>query len=120
MMISCLAGLQSIDPSLYESAEIDGAGRWKSLIHITLPQLKAISIVCWILMTIWSFNDFDTIWLLTQGGPANATENLIILAYKYTFTKNNVGVGSAMAIVALVILMILATLLLRKQKSDES
>lgn len=119
MMISCLAGLQSIDQSLYESAAMDGAGRWKSFVHITLPQLKSISIVCWILMTIWSFNDFDTIWLLTQGGPANATENLIILAYKYTFTKNDVGVGSAMAIIALIILMVLATLFLRNQKSHD-
>ncbi|MCZ8515486.1 sugar ABC transporter permease [Paenibacillus filicis] len=119
MMVSCLAGLQSIDSALYESAAIDGAGRWKSFVYITLPQLKSISIVCWILMTIWSFNDFDTIWLLTQGGPANATENLIILAYKYTFTKNDVGTGSAMAIIALIILMMLATLFLKNQNKEQ-
>jgi len=119
MMISCLAGLQSIDQSLYESASMDGAGRWQSFVHITLPQLKSITVVCWILMTIWSFNDFDTIWLLTQGGPANATENLIILAYKYTFTKNDVGTGSAMAIVVLIILMTLATLFLRNQNKSQ-
>ncbi|WP_246079577.1 carbohydrate ABC transporter permease [Paenibacillus piri] len=118
MMISLLAGLQTINQELYESAHMDGAGRWQSFWYITLPQLKMITVVCWILMTIWCFNDFDTIWLLTQGGPANATENLIILAYKYTFSKNAVGIGSAISIVSLVILMALALLLLKKQEQE--
>jgi ABC-type sugar transport system permease subunit len=118
MMISLLAGLQTINQELYESAHMDGAGRWQSFWCITLPQLKMITVVCWILMTIWCFNDFDTIWLLTQGGPANSTENLIILAYKYTFSKNAVGIGSAISIVSLVILMGLAVLLLKKQEQE--
>jgi ABC-type sugar transport system permease subunit len=119
MMISLLAGIQTINHDLYESAFMDGAGRWKSFWHITLPHLKMITIVCWILMTIWCFNDFDTIWLLTEGGPANATENLIILAYKYTFSKNAVGIGSAIAIVSLVILMALAVLMLKNQEKQD-
>ncbi|RXZ82617.1 sugar ABC transporter permease [Paenibacillaceae bacterium] len=119
MMISLLAGLSTINEEMYEAANIDGAGRFKTFYYITLPQVKGISIVCWILMTIWCFNDFETIWLLTEGGPANATENLIILAYKYTFIKNSVGIGSAIAIVSLIILMALATLLLRKQSDDK-
>ncbi len=119
MMVSCLAALQSIDRDMYEAARIDGAGRWQSFRDITLPQIAGISVVMWILMTIWSVNDFETPWLLTQGGPSNATENLIVLAYKYTFTRNDVGVGSAIAVVSMVILMALATLLLRKQDTEE-
>ncbi len=119
MMVSCLAALQSIDRDLYEAAEIDGASRWQSFRDITLPQIAGISVVMWILMTIWSVNDFETPWLLTQGGPSNATENLIVLAYKYTFTRNDVGLGSAIAVVSMVILMALATLLLRKQDTEE-
>ena len=119
MMVSCLAALQSIDRDLYEAAEIDGAGRWQSFRDITLPQIAGISVVMWILMTIWSVNDFETPWLLTQGGPSNATENLIVLAYKYTFTRNDVGIGSAIAVVSLVILMILALVLLRRQAANE-
>lgn len=119
MMISLLAAIQTINQELYEAAHIDGANRWQAFRYITMPQLKTISVVCWILMTIWCFNDFDTIWLLTQGGPANATENLIVLAYKYTFTKNALGIGSAIAIVSLVLLMILAALLLRLQREDD-
>jgi ABC-type sugar transport system permease subunit len=84
-----------------------------------MPQIAGISVVMWILMTIWSVNDFETPWLLTQGGPSNATENLIVLAYKYTFTRNDVGLGAAIAVVSMVILMALATLLLRKQQAAE-
>jgi ABC-type sugar transport system permease subunit len=119
MMVSCLAALQSIDRDLYEAAEIDGAGRWQSFRDITLPQIAGISVVMWVLMTIWSVNDFETPWLLTQGGPSNATENLIILAYKYTFTRNDVGIGSAIAVVSLIILMALAIFLLRRQTANE-
>ena len=119
MMVSCLAALQSIDRDIYEAATIDGAGRWQSFRDITMPQIAGISVVMWILMTIWSVNDFETPWLLTQGGPSNATENLIVLAYKYTFTRNDVGIGSAIAVVSMVILMALATLLLRRQNAEE-
>jgi ABC-type sugar transport system permease subunit len=119
MMISCLAALQAIDRDLYEAAKIDGAGAVKSFWYITVPHIRTISIVMWILMTIWCFNDFETIWLLTQGGPSNATENLIVLAYIYTFTKNSVGIGSSIAVVSLVILMVLAVLMLRKQAETD-
>lgn len=119
MMVSCLAALQSIDRDMYEAARIDGAGRWQSFRDITMPQIAGISVVMWILMTIWSVNDFETPWLLTQGGPSNATENLIVLAYKYTFTRNDVGVGSAIAVVSMIILMTLAFVLLRKQNAEE-
>jgi ABC-type sugar transport system permease subunit len=80
-----------------------------------MPHLKNISIVLWILMTIWSVNDFDTPWLLTQGGPSRATENLIVLAYRTTFGANDVGIGSATAFVTMLILMVLAILMLRRQ-----
>lgn len=118
MMVTILASLQTINTDLYEAAKIDGAGRWLSFRYITLPSIKMISIICCILMTIWCFNDFDTIWLLTQGGPVNATENLIILAYKYTFTKSDVGIGSAVSIFSLIILMILATIMLKFQEKE--
>lgn len=116
MMLSLLAALQSIDRSLYEAAAIDGATAWQSFWNVTLPQIKNISIVLCLLMTIWSVNDFDTPWLLTQGGPANATENLIVLAYRYTFARNDVGMGSATSFITLFILMVLVFFLLRLQR----
>ena len=115
MMLSLLAALQTVDRSLYEAAQLDGASRWQTFRFITFPQLTGVSVVLWILMTIWTVNDFDTPWLLTQGGPSNATENLIVLAYRYTFSGNDVGMGSAVAVVTLILLMFLAFWLLRQQ-----
>jgi len=116
MMLSLLAALQVIDRNLYEAGRIDGANNWQLFWHITLPHLKNISIVQAILMVIWSINDFETPFLLTQGGPANATENLILLSYRYTFGRNDVGRGSAIALLTLVLLMALATIMMRQQR----
>ncbi len=118
MMLSLLAALQGIDQSLYEAAEMDGASRRQAFLYVTLPQLKDISIVLCLLMTIWTVNDFDTPWLLTQGGPANATENLILLAYRYTFGRNNVGLGSATSFITLLLLMVLVVILLRRRRES--
>jgi multiple sugar transport system permease protein len=119
MMLSILAALQTIDQTLYEAGQIDGAGRWQSFRFITFPHLRDLSIVLWILMTIWSVNDFETPYLLTGGGPSNATENLIVLAYRYTFRSNEVGSGTAVAFVTLILLMLLAILLLRRQSKEQ-
>lgn len=113
MMISLIAALQTIDGNLYEAARIDGAGRWAAFRSVTFPSIQNISIVLWILMTVWSVNDFETPFLLTQGGPSNATESLMILAYKDTFARNTVGLGSAVAFISLIILMILAIVMMR-------
>jgi ABC-type sugar transport system permease subunit len=115
MMLSLLAALQVIDKSLYEAGRIDGATNWQLFCHITLPHLKNISIIQAILMIIWSINDFETPFLLAQGGPSSATENLILLSYRYTFGRNDVGLGSAVAILTLIILMVLSTIMMRQQ-----
>jgi ABC-type sugar transport system permease subunit len=115
MMLSLLAALQVIDKSLYEAVKIDGANSWQSFWNITMPHIKNISIIQAILMIIWSINDFETPFLLTQGGPSNATENLILLSYRYTFGRNDVGLGSAVAILTLILLMALSTVMMRQQ-----
>jgi len=100
---------------LYEAGRIDGATNWQLFRHITLPHIKNISIIQAILMIIWSINDFETPFLLTQGGPSSATENLILLSYRYTFGRNDVGLGSAVAILTLIILLVLSTIMMRQQ-----
>lgn len=116
MMLSLLAQLQVIDRTLYEAGKIDGANNRQLFWYITLPHLKNISIIQAILMVIWSINDFETPFLLTQGGPSNATENLILLSYRYTFGRNDVGLGSSVALLTLVLLMVLATMMMRQQR----
>jgi ABC-type sugar transport system permease subunit len=118
MMISLIAALQTIDGNLYEAARIDGAGRWACFRNVTFPGIYNISLILWILMTIWSVNDFETPWLLTQGGPSNATESLMILAYKDTFARNTVGSGSAVAFISLIILMVLAIVMMRLRNRE--
>ncbi|WP_010109941.1 carbohydrate ABC transporter permease [Verminephrobacter aporrectodeae] len=116
MLLSLLAALQSIDRSLYEAAELDGASRWQGFRYVTMPQIKNLSVVLCMMMTIWSINDFETPFLLTQGGPAKATESMILLAYRYTFVRNNMGLGSAVSLVTLLFLMSLVILILHRQK----
>ncbi|CAN7745650.1 sugar ABC transporter permease [Rhizobium leguminosarum] len=116
MLLSLLAALQTIDRTLYEAADIDGATKWQSFRHVTMPAISGISVVLCLLMTVWTVNDFDTPWLLAQGGPANATENLVVLAYRYTFARNDVGMGAAISFVTLAILMVIFTVVLRLQR----
>lgn len=116
MMLSLLAALQTINRDMYEAAAIDGAGHLGAFRYITLPLLMPISIVLWILMTIFSVNDFETPYLLTRGGPSNATETLAVLAYRYVFGRDEVGVGAAISILTMVVLLIFAIVLLRRQR----
>ncbi|GGG87131.1 carbohydrate ABC transporter permease [Paenibacillus radicis (ex Gao et al. 2016)] len=119
MMVSLLATLQTINNDMYEAASIDGAGKWRTFVSITLQQLKTATFVSWILMSIWSFNDFDVLWLLTSGGPLDATQNLIIMSYKYAFIKSSTGIGSALGILSLIVLLALALILMRVQKKED-
>lgn len=81
--INLLAGLKSIDQELYEAAAIDGAGPWRQFLHITLPGLRYVIIVVTLLSTIWTFNTFTMIFLLTGGGPMNSTQVYSIYAYRF-------------------------------------
>jgi multiple sugar transport system permease protein len=95
--IALLARLQTISPSLYEAAEIDGANAFQKFFHITLPELSGVMFVVALLRTIWTFNDFQLIYILTGGGPMNATETLPLLAYREAFDNNNIGMGCTVA-----------------------
>ena len=118
MLLSLLAALQTVDRTLYEAAAIDGATKWQAFWHVTVPAIRGVSIVLCLLMTIWTVNDFDTPWLLAQGGPANATENLVVLAFRYTFARNDVGMGAAVSFVTLFLLLALFFVILRLQRGD--
>lgn len=108
-----LAARQTIPAEHYDAAAIDGAGVFRRFRHVTLPQLLPVSVVAWLMVTIWSFNDFESIFLLTQGGPSNATYNTAVLAYYQAFFGGDVGLAAAMGIVGLVILAVFSVILLR-------
>lgn len=104
--IALLARLQTISPSLYEAAELDGANAFQKFYHITLPELSSVMFVVALLRTIWSFNDFQLIYILTGGGPMNATETLPLLAYREAFDNNNIGMGCTVAMFMTFILIL--------------
>src|SRR5207245_1383474 len=81
MMVALLGGLQSIDGQLYEAAAVDGANAWQRFRNITLPGLAPVSRSVILIGTIWTFNQFPVIWLVTQGGPGDSTNILVTRAY---------------------------------------
>lgn len=85
MMVALLGGLQSIPAGLYEAAEMDGATAWQRFRHITLPGLSSVSGTVVLLGTIWTFNMFPIIYLLTGGGPGDATQILVTYAFQRAF-----------------------------------
>lgn len=115
-MISILAGLQGISGDLYESAAIDGANAFKSFIKITVPQLKPILISIAMLDFIWTLQSFNVIWMLTGGGPVNATQTLSIYIYKLAFQKVNYSMAATAATVLLIVCIAVAIFYVKQQK----
>ena len=113
MFITLLAARQGVPPELYEAAALDSAGALRTFWHITLPQLSRVAIIGGLLVAIWSFNDFETIFLLTQGGPSNATYNVVVYAYYQAFFGGDVGLAAAAGVVGLLLLIVLAVVVLR-------
>ncbi len=118
MMITLLAALSSIPDDIYEAGRIDGASNWQLLRHITFPLILPISLTALVLNSIWIFNDFGTIFVLTGGGPASATTTLVIQAYKEAFQRFNVGYGSALAMIAMILMMGIGVVYLRLQARE--
>lgn len=97
--ILLVAGLQVIPQEMYQAAKVDGAGRWDTFKTITLPLLKPVILVVLLFRTLDAFRIFDAIYVLTGGGPANATETLSIYAYKVLFQTLQFGYGSTLSVV---------------------
>lgn len=113
MIVSILAALQNIPAALYEAARVDGANRLQQFFHITLPHLAGVLAIIVLLRIIWTFNNFDLIWLATKGGPLGATETLPILAYRKSFLTFDLGSGAAIATLSFALLLVVVLLALK-------
>jgi multiple sugar transport system permease protein len=115
--VTLLAGMQTIPPELYEAAEVDGASAWQRFWRITLPSLRTVMLVVATLSTIWTFNDFSIVWLLTRGGPGNATDVFATYTYKLGFEVSRLGYGETVSVilapVLVLIILFLSPLMLR-------
>lgn len=102
-----LAGLQTIPAEYYEAAKVDGAGPLQSFWHITIPGLSNVTIMLTLLITIWTFGRaFTIIFLLTEGGPAGCTENIVIRSYLEAFKFFHIGTASAIGVIVLLISLV--------------
>ncbi|MFW5418374.1 sugar ABC transporter permease [Nocardiopsis sp. CNT-189] len=113
MMLLVLAGLQSQGGDVLEAGQVDGASRWQMFVWITLPHLRRYIELGVLLGSIYVVNTFDTIYMLTQGGPGTASSNLPFYIYQRTFLGFDIGQSAAMGVVVVAGTIVVATLALR-------
>jgi multiple sugar transport system permease protein len=116
--ITLLAGLQTVPVELYEAATIDGAGSWQRFRYVTLPILKPIILIVTLFSVIFTFADFQLVYVLTHGGPQNATNLLATYAFDIGMGAGQLGLGASVALTmlpALALLIVAITLYLRKK-----
>lgn len=113
VMLVVLAALQSVPEELYEAARMDQAGAYNTFEAITLPHIAPAVGVVSLLMAIWAFRRFEIIWLLTQGGPLNATNTLVIDVFRESFINGEIGRGAAVGIVGLAFSMLITLVYFR-------
>lgn len=98
-MLIYWAALKSIDKQIYEAATMDGAGKWKTFLYITLPQLKNTTIVLAVLRIIWTATYYDLIFMVTGGGPSGSTTHLPILIFQASFGSYQIGYAAAISMI---------------------
>jgi len=111
--VSFLAGLMTIPKELYEAAEVDGAKSFRQFWHITFPLLQPIIAVVVLFTTIWTFADFQIVYILTHGGPINATQIFATMAYDVALVAGRIGEGSAISLFLFPALLMVIILMLR-------
>lgn len=121
MMVIALGGLQGIPQELYEAARIDRAGRWRQFWHITLPLLKPVLLPAATLGAIWTFNNLNVIWLVSNGGePQDMTHILVSYVYKSVFNLYRYGYGAALSAVMFLILLVFSLVFLHRTRATET
>jgi raffinose/stachyose/melibiose transport system permease protein len=105
-MLLYMAGLQNIPREIEEAAMIDGANRWQSIRHVTVPLLGSTIRTTTLLSVLGSLTQFNLVWIMTRGGPVNASEMMATYMYRYAFIRLQLGYGSAVALVMLAFCLI--------------
>lgn len=113
------AAVLNISPDIFEAARVDGATRWQEIRHIILPSVRPTSLVLLVLTVVYAFRSFDFIYVMTFGGPGDATTTLPFLAYLQAFERFNFGLGASTAIVALVIVFGMAVVYAASIRREE-
>ncbi|WP_282936037.1 sugar ABC transporter permease [Paenibacillus sp. RC67] len=117
-IILLLAGMGNISPEYYEAADIDGASAWSKFRHITMPLLKPTSLYILVMATIWAFQTFIVVQMMTGGGPNYATSTIMYLLYNTAFVYGQLGLASAMGIIITALISIVAFAQFKLMNSD--
>ena len=115
-MIIYLAGLQGINPELYEAANLDGTNAWQRFRYVTVPQLSATTFFVMVMLTIQCFKVYDIVYMVTQGGPGTATLVLVYDIYNKAFISWNLGSASAVAMVLFALVLIVTLIQFRGER----
>lgn len=118
--VTLLASLQSVDESLIDAARIDGCNVFQRFRYVLFPHMRVTISVTALLMTFWNFNTFGLIWLLTTGGPSDATTTLPVLAYKTAFQSFRMGRASSLSVIMLLLLLVFAVAYRRLSAKNEN
>ena len=107
IMVNVLSALQTVPQDQYEAAEIDGAKKWQSFLYITVPHIKIVMGLLVVLRTVWIFNNYDIIYLITGGGPAGSTETVPVYAYNMGWGTKLLGQSSAVTVLLFIFMMVI-------------
>lgn len=113
-----LAGLQSIPGELYEAANMDGAGPWQRFTKITVPGIRSVVVIASVLHGLWTFRSFAMIYVMTQGGPSNATSTLALTIYREAFEFFHMGYAASVGVAALLMCLVGTILMIRFGSED--
>jgi multiple sugar transport system permease protein len=119
MMVMLLAGLQTVPPELHEAAQVDGAGTIRRFRSVTVPHLRGIIGLVLLLELIWNFQHFDTIYVMTGGGPAGTTETFAVAVYDTFYKGHDLGKAGAIGLLWMVLLLVLVVGYLRVVDREE-
>lgn len=117
--ISILAKLQTIPDDYYEAAKIDGAGVFQRFFYITLPQIKDTLLLSTLMSCIWTINEFETVWLMTGGGPNGSTQVMNVYSYKTAMASMQLGKSIAVSVLAMPVFLILIHFISKKTLNNE-
>jgi multiple sugar transport system permease protein len=118
-MIMLMAGLQTVPDQLLRAAKVDGASAWQRFWHVTFPHLRGVSTVTILLLAVANFNSFIVPWIMTGGGPSNASHIWITHIYELAFGRQRWGVAAAYSVLLFVILMVLGYFYVRALSGNE-
>lgn len=119
-VIMLLAGLQGIPETMYEAALVDGANSWQRFRYITLPLLRPVSAIVFLLLVVWTVKDFAILYVLTGGGPSDATQLLTVFVYKLAFKFFRMGQAAAGGMILLLFSLLFTVIYLKVSKGEEA